>query len=202
MSTARGFKDHRISTILMFWMWGYLPARIHTNHAVCFLLARNMQLLFFKFPFWFRMFRPGQASRRQTPFTFFPQTYCGVDPWVEASITPLAKPPSRPMQSDNLYLMVLAGQQACPQRLSSLSLGHLRRPKHRVSLWIILLSLRPSYLVGSKWSLLHNVVFSDPYGFRFLPVTRKQTLCNRSSLSISFGPVDYSFMAALSRSQP
>ncbi len=44
----------------------------------------------FKFPFWSRMFRPGQASRRQTPFTFFPQPYCGVDPWVKDYITPLA----------------------------------------------------------------------------------------------------------------
>jgi len=146
---------------------------------------------------------PGQSSRRHTHSKFFPDPFCGVDPWVTASITPLANPPSWPVQSINLYRMALAGQQACPQKHSSLFLVHLRRPQHPVSHRICsCLSLLSSYLVDSKWSLLHNVEFSDPYGFHSLPVIRKQTLCNRPSLSISFGPVDYSLVAALSRSQP
>ena len=61
---------------------------------------------------------------------------CGVDPWVTDYITPLANTPSRPMQSDNLYRMFLAWQQACPQRLLRYFLGHLRRSSHPVSQWI------------------------------------------------------------------
>jgi hypothetical protein len=35
-------------------------------------------------------------------FYIFPTPSCGGDPWVKDYVTPLAKPPSRPMQSVNL----------------------------------------------------------------------------------------------------
>ena len=95
------------------------------------------------------MFRPGQASCRQTPSTCYPVPDCGVDPWVTDCITPLAKPPSRHVLSDNLYCTFLAGQQACPQRLSLPFLGHLNRSYHPVSQRIILVG----HCVPATWSV-------------------------------------------------
>ena len=141
---------------------GNLEARILPNHAAFISLALNMQLLFLNSRFGSACFWPGQASRRQTPLSI-PYPACGVDPWVTDYITPLASPPSRPMQSVNQYRMFLAGQQACPQRPLLSFLGHLGRSSHPVSLWIgPYLSLRSSYLVGPKWSFLHKMAFSDP----------------------------------------
>jgi|GEM_PF-6006432 len=157
----------------------------------------------FKFPLWSRMFRPGQASRRQTHFAFFPVTYCGVVPWVTDLITPLANPPSRRVLSDNLYCTFLAGQQACPQRLSGPFLVHLRRYKHPVSQRIYSpLSLRSRPLVGSMWAVLHKMGFSDPIGFHSLPLIRKQILCNLFSQSTGLGSMDYLLVAVLNSSQP
>ena len=96
----------------------------------------------------------------------------------------------------------LPGKQACPQRHSRSFLGHLRRYYHPVSLWIILLSLRPSYLVGSKWAVLHKMAFSDPAGFHSLPLIRKQILCHLFSQSTGLGSMDYLLVAVLNRSQP
>jgi hypothetical protein len=102
-----------------------------------------------KYSFRFRMFRPGQASRRQISFTYFPVPSCGVVTWVTDLITPLATFPSRPMQSDNLCRMILAGQQACPQRLFLPFLGHLNRSYHPVSQRIILVG----HCVPANWSV-------------------------------------------------
>jgi hypothetical protein len=55
--------------------------------------------------------------------------------------------------------------------------------------------LRSSYLLGPKRAFLHNIAFSDPAGFRSLPVARKQTLCNHFAQFISFGSMDYFLMA-------
>ncbi len=123
----------------------------------------------FKFPFWSRMFRPGQASRRQTSFSFSPfhlaATILGLRT-ISRLLLNLRHGPCNPI---NLYRMVLAGQQACPQRLSRPFLSHLGRSNHPVSRRIYSCwSLRPSYLVGSKRAFEHNVVFSDPAGFRSL----------------------------------
>ena len=178
-------------------------SRILANHAACNLLARNMLLLCLNSRLGSACFWPGQASRRQTLFTFFPQTYCGVVPWVKDYITPIASPPSRPMQSDNLYRTFLAGQQACPQRLSSLFLVHFERSSYPVSHWIYsYLSLRPSYILASKWAFLHNVAFSDPAGFHSLPLIRKQILCHLFYQSTGLGSMDYFVLAVLNRLQP
>jgi hypothetical protein len=99
VSTARGFTDRRIAMISMFRPWGNLETSILANHSACNLLARNMQLLFLNSRFGPACSWPGQASRRQTPFAFFPVPYCGVVPWVKDYITPLANSPSRSMQS-------------------------------------------------------------------------------------------------------
>ena len=93
-------------------------SRILAHHAACTLLARYMQLLYL-ISFWFRMF----LSRAGTvpPDTLYPYPTL-----IAASILGLRTlsrllpiTPSRPMQSDYLYRMFLAGQQACPQRLSA-----------------------------------------------------------------------------------
>ena len=104
MISARGFRNKHITNILMFLTWGNLEARILPNHAAFISLARNMQLLSFNSRFGPACSWPGQASRRQTPITFFPVPYCGVDLWVTDSITPLANPPSHPMQSDKICI--------------------------------------------------------------------------------------------------
>jgi hypothetical protein len=151
MSTAEEFTNQRFSTILMSRPWDNLEASMIANHAACSFLSRDMQLLFLNSLFGPACSGPGQASRRQTPFPFFSVPFCGVDPWVTDYITPLANPPSRSMQSVNLYRMALAGQQACPQAHSSLFLVHLGRSNHPVSQWIYFcLWLRSSYVVGSK----------------------------------------------------
>lgn len=69
----------------------------------------------------------------------------------------------------NLVSHVPCRATGVPAELSRPFLAHLGRSNHPVSQRIYsCLSLRPSYLVGSKWSFEHNVVFSDPAGFRSL----------------------------------
>ncbi len=71
MFSARGFMDQRITTILMFRTWGNLEANYLpiTPPASSWPSTCTYSI---KYPFRSRMFRPGQASCRQTPFTFFP----------------------------------------------------------------------------------------------------------------------------------
>jgi hypothetical protein len=72
MSTARGFTNQRIAIVLMFWMWGYLPAHILANHAAFISRARIMQLLFFNSRFGSACF--GQGKRRAARHLFlFPR---------------------------------------------------------------------------------------------------------------------------------
>jgi hypothetical protein len=82
-------------------MWGNPEARIFDHHAAFISLALNMQLLLFN-----TISAPhvaGQGKRRAAiRFSQLPYPSFGVDPWVTVSITPLAKPPSRPMLSDHL----------------------------------------------------------------------------------------------------
>ncbi len=100
MSIARGFTNKRITNILMFLTWGNLEASILSNHGAFISLAHNMQLLFSNSRFGPHV--PVQGKRRVARhFLLLPYPYCGVDPWVTDLITPLAKPPSRSMQSDN-----------------------------------------------------------------------------------------------------
>ena len=61
--------------------------------------------------------------------------------------------------------MILAGQQSCPQRLSSRFLVHIWQSTHPVSQQIYSCwSLRPSYLVGSKRALEHNIALPSASG--------------------------------------
>jgi hypothetical protein len=116
-------------------------------------------------PFRPRMFPPGQASCRQTPFTFtLPSLrrrslgYGFYHASCKSSVTSHAFRYS-------VYCMVLAGQQACPHRLSRPFLGHLGRSIYPVSQQIYsCLSLRPSVLVGSKWAFLHNIALPSASG--------------------------------------
>ena len=203
MSKARGFTNQRITNILMFLTWGNLEARILPNHAAFISLARNMQLLFFNSRFGPACFGQGKRRAARHLLRFSPLH-------ISASILGL-RTQSRlllilrhvPCNPINLYRMFLAGQQACPQGLLSCFLGHLGRSNHPVSQGIYsYLSLRPSYLVGSKWAVLHKMAFSDPAGFHSLAVIRKQILCNLFSPSISLGSMDYLLVAVLNRSQP
>jgi hypothetical protein len=144
----------------------------------------------------------GQALRRHKQSTFSLVSFCGVDHWVKDSITPLAIPPSRPMQSDHL-----SWPHAEAPGVPADAFLRIPRPSLAVVsssfpvdyfLIVVAFQLPGRIFIG----LLHNVEFSDPYGFHSLPVIRKQTLCNRSSLSINFRPVNYSLVAALNRLQP
>ena len=73
MYSARGFTNQRITTILMFRMWGNLEASIRANHAACSILARIMQLLFLNSRFGPACFGQGKrrAARHLLPFSPF-----------------------------------------------------------------------------------------------------------------------------------
>jgi hypothetical protein len=99
-------------------------------------------------------------------FYIFPTPSCGGDPWVKDYVTPLAKPPSRPMQSVNLCIALsLPGNRRARigflAHSSSISGGPFILFPSR---FILVLSLRPSVLVGSKWAFLHNIALPAARG--------------------------------------
>jgi hypothetical protein len=69
--SARRFREQRIMIILMFRTWGNLEANYQPTTPPAISWPATCSY-FSLIPFRSRMFRPGQASRRQTSFTFFP----------------------------------------------------------------------------------------------------------------------------------
>ena len=178
-------------------------SRILANHAAFISLAHNMQLFFFNSRFGPACFGQGKrrAARHISPFSplHLAASILGLRTISRLLLT-LRHVPCNPIIC---IACSLPGNRRARSGFlaysSSISGGH----NHPVSQWIYsCLSLRSSYLVGSKWSFLHNVEFSDPTGFHSLPVIRKQTLCNHFSLSISSGLYGLFIMAGLNRFQP
>jgi hypothetical protein len=70
MSTARGFTEQKITTILMFWMWRNLEAHILANHAAFISLALIMQLLLLTSRFGPACFGQGKRRAARNPLRF------------------------------------------------------------------------------------------------------------------------------------
>ena len=137
---------------------------------------------FSQIPLRSRMFRPGQASRRHKHFGFCLVPFCGVDPWVTDSITPLATTPAWAMQPDNLYRRPSPGnrraRRGIPARSSSIS-GGLDIPSSPIGFILACRCVPATWSVPSGRSYI-KWRFPTLPGFHSLPLIRKQILCHHS----------------------